>query len=45
MTFSYYVDTNKYNYNYNSFPYDQSLGDIITTPKIAHKDTTLTIAF
>jgi hypothetical protein len=45
MTFNYYLDTHKFTYNYNSYPSSQSLGDIITTDKIFHQNSELTVTF
>lgn len=45
MTLNYYIDKSKFSYDYNQYPSSQTLGDIVTTEKILHQNTNLTVAF
>lgn len=45
MQFSYYLDNHKFNFNYNQYPSNTTLGDIITTDKILHQNLNLTVGF
>jgi hypothetical protein len=45
MIFKYFADTNVTTYNLSAYPNNESLGDIITSSKLSHYDTTLSVAF
>lgn len=45
MQFSYYLDNKKFDYNYNQYPSNTTLGDIITSDKIFHQNINLTLGF
>jgi len=45
MQFSYYLDNQKFIYNYNQYPSNMTLGDIVTSDKIFHQNINLTVGF
>lgn len=45
VQFNYYLDDKKYNYNYNQYPSNMTLGDIVTTDKIFHQNSNLAVGF
>ncbi len=45
MRFYYYIDNTKIEYDYSQYPANTTLGDIVTTDKLSHQSSTLTIGF